>query len=80
MTELSKTRDAEPQTQDSKDRPESAQSIAAQHDKQPESTYLTGVKLYLMLIGVGATVFLMMLDQTIIVTVCGCFVCDKLNY
>jgi hypothetical protein len=46
------------------------EEIASQDHHQIESTYLEGMKLYLMLLGVGATCFLMMLDQTIVVTVC----------
>ncbi|CAG8954324.1 hypothetical protein HYFRA_00005947 [Hymenoscyphus fraxineus] len=40
---------------------------AAAKGNQP-TVYLTGMKLYLVLLGVGLVVFLMMLDQTIVVT------------
>lgn len=36
--------------------------------KEKAVEYMTGMKLYLVLFGVGMVVFLMMLDQTIIVT------------
>jgi hypothetical protein len=68
-TKLSTMESQDGQAQDTKGRPESTQPIV-QRNTQPESTYLEGTKLYLMLLGVGATVFLMMLDQTIVVTVC----------
>lgn len=39
-----------------------------EQEKEKAIEYLTGMKLYLVLLGLGMVVFLMMLDQTIVVT------------
>lgn len=41
----------------------------AQPSDEAEDQYITGIKLYLVLFGVTLVMFLVMLDQTIVVTV-----------
>jgi hypothetical protein len=68
-TFASSPRDHDGQLQEAKEKLDIPKTTSpANH--QTESTYLVGMKLYLMLLGVGCTCFLMMLDQTIVVTVC----------
>src|SRR4051794_36064503 len=68
-TDTSTLGDHDGQVQQTKELSEIPPPTVVQHDNQTESTHLVGMKLYIMLVGVGATLFLMMLDQTIVVTV-----------
>lgn len=70
---ISSTRDSlspeEGQVSDIKAQETTSEATTDVSTKEPEPEYITGLKLFLVLVGCGMVVFLMQLDQTIVVTV-----------